>query len=168
MKAVSNAGPLMVLGKLRRLNLLRIYDEVLIPRAVYDEVVIQGKATHRADAYVVETAVSQGQIVVVDLAEADLSPSVRELPLDKGERHAIALAQQEQADFVLLDDLKAREEARRLGLSVKGSLGIIADAYRQQMLSFEDTSALFEEIIVRDDIWISEALCRHVLAGLRK
>ncbi|NIO67956.1 MAG: DUF3368 domain-containing protein, partial [Anaerolineae bacterium] len=88
--------------------------------------------------------------------------------LDRGERHAIALAQREQADFVLLDDLKARAEARRLGLSIKGSLGIIADAYRQQMLSFEDTSALFEEIIVRDDIWISEALCRHVLAGLRK
>ena len=40
-----NAGPLMALGKLNRLDLLAgLYGEVQIPRAVYNEVVTQGLA----------------------------------------------------------------------------------------------------------------------------
>jgi predicted nucleic acid-binding protein len=38
-----NAGPLMALGKLNRLHVLAdLFDQVQIPRAVYEEVVTQG------------------------------------------------------------------------------------------------------------------------------
>jgi predicted nucleic acid-binding protein len=40
-----DAGPLMALGKLNRLDLLAgLFGQVQIPRAVYDEVVTQGLA----------------------------------------------------------------------------------------------------------------------------
>ena len=40
---VSNAGPLIALGKLGQLGLLlRLYDRILIPREVYREVVVNG------------------------------------------------------------------------------------------------------------------------------
>ena len=40
---VSNAGPLIALAKLNRLDLLaELYGEVQIPRAVYNETVTQG------------------------------------------------------------------------------------------------------------------------------
>jgi len=43
MKAVSNASPLIILGKLGQLGLLlKVFDQVLIPREVYNEVVING------------------------------------------------------------------------------------------------------------------------------
>ena len=48
-----DAGPLMTLGKLNRLDLLvDLYRQVHIPRAVYDEVVTQGLARGAADAFV--------------------------------------------------------------------------------------------------------------------
>ena len=45
--------------------------------------------------------------------------------MGKGEAEAIALSIETGADFVILDDHAARVEAMRLGLSVKGTLGII-------------------------------------------
>ena len=40
-----DAGPLMALGKLNRLDLLAdLYEEVQVTRAVYEEVVVQGLA----------------------------------------------------------------------------------------------------------------------------
>jgi predicted nucleic acid-binding protein len=42
-KVVSNAGPLIALGKLGQLGLLlKLYGEILIPREVCNEVVING------------------------------------------------------------------------------------------------------------------------------
>ena len=43
-----DAGPLMTLGKLNRLDILAsLFGEVQIPRAVYDEVVTQGSPAAR-------------------------------------------------------------------------------------------------------------------------
>ncbi len=44
MKVVSNAGPLMALGKLGLVHLLhQLYGPVMLPTAVYDEVVTRGR-----------------------------------------------------------------------------------------------------------------------------
>ena len=46
-----NSGPLMALGKLNRLTLLAdLFSEVMIPAAVYREVVTQGLARGAPDA----------------------------------------------------------------------------------------------------------------------
>ena len=45
--------------------------------------------------------------------------------MGKGEAEAIALAIETEADQDILDDYAARVEATRLGLSVKGTLGIV-------------------------------------------
>ncbi|CAG0932094.1 hypothetical protein TFLX_02454 [Thermoflexales bacterium] len=54
MKAVSNAGPLIALGKLGLMSLLHtLYDSVVIPTAVYDEVVTRALEQGQPDAYAV-------------------------------------------------------------------------------------------------------------------
>ena len=50
--------------------------------------------------------------------------------LECGEREAIALATDLNADLHLLDDLQARKEAQRLGVSISGSIGVILEAHR--------------------------------------
>jgi predicted nucleic acid-binding protein len=48
-----NSGPLMALGKLNRLDLLaELYNEVQVPKAVYNEVVSQGLARGAPDALI--------------------------------------------------------------------------------------------------------------------
>ena len=168
MKVVANAGPLMALGKLALVHLLsRLYGPVLVPSAVYEEVVIRGLELEQPDAYAVELAIARKELKVVDMDDADLSEIVRALPLHRGEKQAIQLGLRESADWVLLDDWLAREEAQRLGLKVKGTLGIIADAYRRGLISLNEVELIFQAIIAREDIWISDALVRRVWDELR-
>jgi predicted nucleic acid-binding protein len=56
------------------------------------------------------------------------SPAVPLAELDRGERGAILLAIRLNADLVLMDDREGVEEARRLGLSATGTLGVLGRA----------------------------------------
>ena len=48
--------------------------------------------------------------------------------LGAGEREAIALAAELSADALLMDDRDARQEAKRLGVPVLGTLRVLVDA----------------------------------------
>jgi hypothetical protein len=68
MNVVSNAGPLIALGKLGQLSLLlTLYGEILMPREVYHEVVINGLRLGAEDAAAVDFLVRQGHIRVVEV-----------------------------------------------------------------------------------------------------
>lgn len=67
---------------------------------------------------------------------------------------------------MLLDDETARTEARRLGMRVKGTLGVLVSAFRGSLLTYDQVEVLFTELGMRPDIWISERLCQHVLESL--
>jgi hypothetical protein len=71
------------------------------------------------------------------------------------------------ADWVLLDDMRARQEAKRLGLLVKGTLGVFVDATRQNLLKISELEVIFEALLKRDDIWIAEGLVRRVWNDLK-
>jgi len=163
-----NAGPLMALGKLALVHLLsQLYGLVMVPSAVYEEVVVCGLELGQPDAYAIELAIARKELKVVDMNDADLWDIVCALPLDRGEKQVIQLGLRESADWVLLDDWLAREEAQRLGLKVKGTLGVIAQAYRQGLMSLNEVELIFQAIIAREDIWISDALVRCVWDELR-
>jgi predicted nucleic acid-binding protein len=167
-KAVSNAGPLMALGKLGLMSLLHaLYDPVLIPAAVYEEVVTRGLAQGQPDAYAVQLAIARNEIAVIDVPPESLSEVIQAWPLDLGEKHAIQLAVTEAADWVLLDDRLARECAQQLGLNVKGTLGLIVAAYHRQLLSLREVEVIFQSILDRDDIWLNDDLVKQVLERLR-
>lgn len=72
----------MALGRLGLVHLLRrLYGPVLIPSAVYEEVVIQGLKSEHPDASIVELAVTRQELTVVHMDDADLSETVRALSL---------------------------------------------------------------------------------------
>lgn len=166
---VVNSGPLMALGKLNRLDLLaKLYDEVVAPRGVYDEVVVQGLERDHADALTVQTFWEQQGWPIEDVSEDVLSSYRPDRVLDAGEMEVLSLARTLESCLVLLDDETARAEARRLGLRVKGTLGVLVSAYRQGVLSIDDLDGLLHEISARPDIWISDQLCRDVFDKLRR
>jgi uncharacterized protein len=167
--AVCNAGHLINLAKLQHLALLsKLHAPVVPPSAVYDEVVTQGTAGGHADAVLVAAAVADGALHVVQLGEAELPNGLRTAPLGKGERHAIGLALLQSTDFVFLDDVAARHHAQSLGLEVKGTLGILADAARTGLLNVEARDRVFLAVLNNPGIWLSEALVRLVWEELRQ
>ncbi|MCI0690669.1 DUF3368 domain-containing protein [candidate division KSB1 bacterium] len=169
MKVVCNSGPLMALGKIGQVHLLYpLYGTVLIPSAVYGEAVLSGWTRGEPDAVSIEMEFRRQHLRMIEMAESDLSSVITTLPLDRGEKHAIHLAMKENADWVLLDDMQARVEAKKLGLQVKGTLGVFVDTVRQSVLNISEIDVIFEALIKREDIWIAEGLVRHVWGDLKK
>jgi len=162
-----NSGPLIALGKLNRLDLLTaLYNRVEITQAVYTEVVLQGLMRGSPDAATVRHFWQQQGWPIITVSNdlmANYQPSV---VLDRGEIEILTVAQSYANTLVLLDDEAARSEARHLNLQVKGTVGVIVDAYRNQALTFLQTEFLLQEIARRSDIWISARLCQQVLASL--
>ena len=57
--------------------------------------------------------------------------------LGPGEQAAILLAVSLRAERLLIDDQAGRREAERRDLVVTGTLGVLAEAHRSQLLDFE-------------------------------
>jgi len=67
--------------------------------------------------------------------------------LGKGESDAIALGIELEADYVLLDDSTARREARRLGLTIKGTLAVIKKLSKNGTISIESLNDLYQQLM---------------------
>jgi len=66
-------------------------------------------------------------IRVIGIKDEHLKRILQLMP-DEGEAEAIVLALKVDASLVLIDDREARLQAKRLGLSVTGALGILLRA----------------------------------------
>ena len=165
---VSNAGPLIALAKLGRLGLLlRLYGSVMIPPAVYHEVVTEGLRLGAPDASAVQLLINQGHIVIVPVALPADSPLLA-AGIDAGEAEAIALAQREEVDWVLIDNAHARRTARAAHLPLKGTIGVLIDGFRHSLLPLAEFELLIETIRVDPTFWISERLCEQALCQVRR
>jgi len=169
MKTISNSGPIMSLAKLGSLALLYdLYGQIYIPSAVYYEVVIHGLDSGYPDAYYIRSSILKDHIAIINVSDGEMLDNISNLPLDIGEKQVLYLAIRDESDLILLDDLKAREEAKALGLNVKGTLGVIIQAYREGYINLDIVEEIIQTIIARDDIWISSELCLRILNELRK
>lgn len=65
--------------------------------------------------------------------------------LGRGESEAIVVAVEQSADFVILDDHVARSEAKRIGLNVKGTLGIIRRLMELNIIQY-DLDKLYRDL----------------------
>ncbi len=164
-----NAGPLIALGKLNRLELLAdLYGQVDLPRAVYDEAVTQGLALAAPDARTIRLFWQAKDWPIVNVSAATLAAYQPSAILDPGETEVLALALTLTDVLVLLDDETARAEARSLKLRVRGTLGVLTQAYHSKILSFLEVELLLQQIAARPDIWIGARLCEQVRQALRQ
>lgn len=166
MSVVSNSSPLISLGKLDMLFLLKkLYERVIILQAVYEEVVVRGSKEGRKDAFQVASFIKKGIICIENI---DVDEDVLNKTLGRGEIETIIYASKKRVDLVLIDDLPARIEARKRNLKVKGTIGILYEAYRKNILDWYNFQDVIQEIISRKDIWIHEDLCKEVLARAKQ
>jgi predicted nucleic acid-binding protein len=132
MTVVSNASPLIVLYKCHLLEILHhLFGRVLIPEAVYDEVVrntkdpLQSEAIMRSDFITVQAIPDQ--------------PFPLSHKLSTGEIQAIILAATTKADFLLLDDKRAQREARAYGLTVIPTFALLVKATQKGLIADFDS-----------------------------
>lgn len=67
--------------------------------------------------------------------EDKLSQKILEMQVDKGEASALVLAMKLPDSLLILDDLKARRLAKKLGLQITGTIGVLIKSKRLGYLS---------------------------------
>ena len=103
---VADPGPIIVFARIGRFSLLeQVFETLLIPDAVYHELIVAGQAG--ADE-IAQCAWIQLEVLV--------SAEGRHAPL-------------------LLDDLRARREAEQRGITVVGLLWVLGEAKRRRFMS---------------------------------
>lgn len=116
---VSDSSPLYALSHLQYLELLpRFFDEVLIPPAVAREL---------ANPPSLLRAVEVAQVPFLRVrAPVDLQRvALFRRTLDSGESEALALAEEVQADAILIDEFDGRAMATQIGVEPVGALGVL-------------------------------------------
>ena len=147
---VANATPLIHLSRAGYLNLLqRCFIEIEIPKAVYHEVVTKGKERRRADTPIVEKAISEGWIKVVNLDEDCLRFVENLLRIEKiglGEAQAIALALKMQAPLIT-DDKVVHRFASMYRVETLWTTTLILNSVNTRLLGKEEGKQVLRELI---------------------
>lgn len=152
-RIVSNTTPIISLLKIDKLNLLqKLYGEIIIPEEVYSEIEKGKSKGYYVDLLKIEWI----KIMKIEESEA-LSYFI---DLDKGEAETIILANEINADLVIIDESLGRFYAKHANLTVTGTLGILLKAKKKGYL--KEIKPLLSEL-QNKGIWMSDKIINEVV-----
>ncbi len=152
-KIISNTTPIITLLKISKLELLQqIYGHIIIPKAVYDEIE-QGK---EKSFYTDLTKFSW--ITIKAIKGKKSTEYLRDL--DKGEAEVIILANELNADLVIIDEKLGREFAEYFNLKITGTIGIILKA--KELGLIQEVKPLINKML-ENGIWLNKKLVESIL-----
>jgi len=151
---VANSGPLISFARAKRLDLLRqVIGTLVIPEAVYNEIVVKGEGKPGASE-----VRKSSWIEVRKIHDRRKLASLSE-KLGEGEREAMILVQEVEG-VLLIDDPQARTEAKGRGIRLTSSPDILQEAKDRNFIP-NVRDALAD--LVRGGFRISERLRQDIL-----
>ena len=148
---IINASPLILFGKINRLDILKdIYKTIEITGSVYDEVVVKGIEKNYVDAYIIKDSVEDNSIKILTLNDKSIEIAKKLqviYSIDIGESDTIALAFQLGRKEIIIDEISARESAKSLGIKPIGSLRVLLIAYKNDLISRKEVDELLTQMI---------------------
>lgn len=121
MMVVADAAPLNYLVQLDCDSFLpQLYERVLVPEAVISEL-RHKKAPPAVSSW------AWNPPSWLEVCTVSIRPDSSLERLDPGEREAIQLAEQKLGSVVLIDEERARREAKRRGIRTTGTLGVLLE-----------------------------------------
>jgi predicted nucleic acid-binding protein len=125
---ISNTSPLQYLFQLGMLHILpALAHQVIIPPAVVDELRVG-----RESGVNLPDPADVDWLVIRRPASASATPLVTDL--GPGEAEVLMLAIEAIDPIVIFDDMLARRMARSLGSRLTGTLGVLLDAKRAELI----------------------------------
>ncbi len=154
-RLVINTGPIIALvaalGDLRVLELL--YDEVIVPLEVSEEVLAGGTAGFAVRQF------QEARWVRRRSRKASISPHLLNL-LDQGEASVIQTALDENINVVCIDESAGRRVARLHNLLLTGLIGILLRAKQQGV---HDSMRQALQNMENKGIWLSEGVIKFAI-----
>ena len=156
MLIVADTSPLNYLTLIQAVHVLPdLYGRIVIPPEVLAE--LRDAAAPESVRSWVGTPPNWLEIIAP--ASIDMS-----LPLDPGERAAIALARELRADRLLIDERDGRDVATRLGIPIAGTLAVLRDGALAGLLDLRAALERLRQTTFR----ASPKLFAQVLADFEK
>lgn len=122
---IADAGPIFSLAVINKLLLLDdLFDEVLIPLAVWKEITLD---------------ITTEQFTMISKYFQDKVRNIQgfnhlTFVMDKGESESVILYMEQNARFLLIDDKKARKLAENFKIKCIGTLGILIAAKKAGLI----------------------------------
>lgn len=159
---ISDSSTLIHLARLGQLQLLpAFFGVVAIPPAVWYEAVEQGQ--NRPGVTEIEQGRAQGWLRQFAPTNHSLLRLLKQ-SLDDGEAEVIALAIEQQASLVLLDESEARRIASAYGLAKTGVVGLLIRAKREGRLDSLKTA--LDQLRIQGGFWLHETLYNQALIAV--
>jgi predicted nucleic acid-binding protein len=123
-----NASPLIVLFKSNQADLLpQLFDEIVVPQAVWQEVTSSGTQDAAAQQL--------PNVTWVKRVEVAITPSIAAWDLGVGESSVLSFALENPAYRAMVDDRAARRCAKALSINTLGTGGAIVLAKRRGLIT---------------------------------
>lgn len=152
MIVVADSSALVALATCNALEFLTaLYEDVKVPQAVYDEVTVAGKLEADTLAQFLKE-----RVMMVDTAQFVFAAG----GLGRGEIEAMLLYKNLAADYLLIDDRRARAIAKSNDIRCVGALGILLLAKHKDLI---DQITPFVEILRNSSLHYSLDLLEKVL-----
>jgi uncharacterized protein len=155
---IVDAGPLIVLSRIGRLDLLaEVFGDLWITDVVHYELLSQGSFP--------------GQAEIIAALERWLHPAPVELngwcainpDIDPGEASSICLAERHPNSLLVIDDKAGRFEAQARGLRYMGLVGVVR---RAKQTGLVDVARPLLEALRGAGYFLSDALMRDILRSV--
>lgn len=157
MIVVSNTTPILSLLKIGCLNLLEeIFEEIFISEGVFSELTAKEMLSDEIkiikECKFIKTIKVKNEFAVKLLQ--------KEIGLDLGESESIVLANELNANVLLIDERKGRKIAQSFEINISGTLGILLKA---KELNYIDSIKPYLDKLIDNNIRISPNLYDEIL-----
>ncbi len=153
-QAVVNASPLICLSRAGLVDLLRqAAKTIIVPAAVAREILARGPSDVTANAVATATWMKQADDIAIP-------SNVLAWDLGAGESSVLAWALSHPGTPAIIDDLQGRRCAESLGITLRGTVGLVLRARRSGLI---DSARAALERLRRGGMYLSDRLCVEVL-----
>jgi len=152
-RVISNTTPILSLLKIDKLEILKeLYEQVIIPNAVYQEIEEGKHKEFYKDLKKIDW------LIIKDIKD----PNSRKyfVDLDDGEAEVLILAKELNADLVILDEILGRRYAKVLDYKLTGTLGVLLKAKEKGII--KSLKVLLTELTEKGT-WLNPKLIKEVL-----
>ena len=156
---VLDAGPIIHLDELGRLDLLRALGELFVPETVAGEAEL-----HRPG---VMERLQVSAVPDFENTSAEVTIAAARRNLHAGEIAALSWADAFGTDLFVSDDRMARLAAEDLGYETAGTLGVIRIAAEEGNVSTPEAISILQSIAARSTLHVTPSLVAEVIARLR-
>lgn len=153
---ISNTTPLINYSSVERLDiLLKLFGNLYIPPAVKNEL------NEKVEIFPnLQLVLENPNIKTINLKDNRI-PALLNIDLHLGESESIALALENNAQLLLLDEIEGRRIAEYHKIKIIGTVGCLTLAKQKNIIS--EVKPILLDIVEKGKFWLNEKLFHEVL-----